>query len=185
MTDAWLLYLTAFIGPFVQEDAAIIGAATAFLHPDTKAMAAGPMVLTSMFVGLVISDLWKYGIGYAGRSQAWAKKTASKKAVVAVGKKIVDHPGKTLMFARFVPGTRIPAYIAAGFFGVPFGIFAIWIVLSGMAYVGVALAVLSTVGAVAGKTGQLVVAGVLIICVIIYAVFGVLKAGASNELSAK
>jgi membrane protein DedA with SNARE-associated domain len=133
-------------------------------------------VLVAMFVGLVISDLWKYWIGFAGRSQTWVQGAARKQAVAAIGGKIVAHPGKTLMLARFVPGTRIPAYIAAGFFGVPFGIFAIWIVLSGMAYVGVAVAVLSTVGAVAGKTGQLVVAGVLISGLLIYTIISVSNA---------
>jgi membrane protein DedA with SNARE-associated domain len=74
-----------------------------------------------------------------------------------------------LLFARFVPGTRIPAYIASGFFGVPFGQFAFWIVVSGLAYVGVALVVLGSVGAVAGKTGQLYVAGFLMASLLIYA----------------
>jgi membrane protein DedA with SNARE-associated domain len=169
MTDAWPLYLTAFIGPFVQEDAAIIGAATAFWHPDTQAMASGPFLLASMFVGLVISDLWKYWIGFAGRSQDWARKAAQSSTVRAIGSKIISHPGKTLLFARFVPGTRIPAYIASGFFGVPFGQFAFWIVVSGLAYVGVALVVLGSVGAVAGKTGQLYVAGFLMASLLIYA----------------
>jgi membrane protein DedA with SNARE-associated domain len=181
MTDAWLLYLTAFISPFVQEDAAIIGAATAFLQPETQKMASGPLVLVAMFVGLVISDLWKYWIGFAGRSQAWAQKTAKKKGVAAIGGKIVDHPGKTLLFARFVPGTRIPAYIASGFFGVPFGIFALWIVVSGLAYVAVAVAVLSSVGAVAGKTGQLIVAIALMVGLIGYALVAYLKSRATTR----
>jgi membrane protein DedA with SNARE-associated domain len=164
-----LIYLTAFIGPFVQEDAAILGAVTAFLHPETNKMASGPLILLAMFCGLVISDLWKYWIGYAGRTQGWAQAMARKPAVGAVGDKIVAHPGKTLLLARFIPGTRIPAYIAAGFFGVSFGRFAFWIVVSAGAYVGVAWAVLRSVGEVAGKTGQLYVAGGLILVLIGYA----------------
>jgi membrane protein DedA with SNARE-associated domain len=175
MTDAWPLYLTAFLSPFVQEDAAIIGAATAFWHPDTRAMTSGPALLGAMFAGLVISDLWKYWIGFAGRSQKWAQKTAAKSTVQAIGKKIVTHPGKTLLFARFVPGTRIPAYIASGFFGIPFGLFAFWIVISALAYVGIAVAIMGSVGAVAGKTGQLYVAGVLIASLLIYVAAMALK----------
>jgi membrane protein DedA with SNARE-associated domain len=157
-----LIYLTAFIGPFVQEDAAIIGAVTAFLHPETHMMASGPLILSAMFLGLVISDLWKYWIGAAGRSQNWAKAMVNKPSVGLIASKIQAHPGKTLLLARFIPGTRIPAYIAAGFFGVSFPRFAVWIVVSGLAYVVCAGILLATVGAVAGKNGQVIVAATLI-----------------------
>ena len=176
MNGEFLIYLTAFIGPFIQEDAAILGAVTAFLHPETNQIASGAVILISMFCGLVMSDLWKYWIGYAGRSQGWAQAIAIKPAVCAIGAKIVAHPGKTLMLARFIPGTRIPAYIGAGFFGIKFGRFAFWIVISALAYVSVAWVVLRTVGEVAGKTGQLYVAGGLIVALIGYAGWNVLKA---------
>lgn len=175
MSDVWPVYFAAFVSPFVQEDAAIIGAAAAFLNPAANKMASGQLILVSMFVGLVISDLWKYWIGFAGRSRKWAQKAASKKTVLLIGDKIVRHPGKTLLFARFVPGTRIPAYIASGFFGVPFALFAFWIVVSGLAYVGVAVAVLASVGAVAGKAGQLYVAVALVIGILVYAIIQMLK----------
>jgi membrane protein DedA with SNARE-associated domain len=168
MIDPWPLYLTAFLGPFVQEDAAIIGAVTAFLHPTMQSSANGFLILLALFLGLVISDLWKYWIGFGARHGKWARNIGQKKAVLALGTKIRAHPGKTLMFARFVPGTRIPAYVAAGFFGVPFGVFAFWIVMSGAAYVGGALALLSSVGAVAGETGQMYVAIGLIVVLLIY-----------------
>ncbi len=170
------IYLTAFIGPFVQEDAAIVGAVTAFIHRETHNMASGTLILLSMLAGLIISDLWKYWIGYAGRTQSWAQKMAGKRAVKAIGTKIVSYPGKTLLLARFIPGTRIPAYIASGFFEVNFWRFAFWIVVSALAYVGVAWALLSTVGAVAGKTGQLFVAGALILGLICYAIWHAIKA---------
>lgn len=176
MTADLLIYLTAFIGPFVQEDAAILGAVTAFLHPQTNKMVSRPLILVAMFTGLVISDLWKYWIGYAGRTQGWAQAMAKKRAVGLVGDKIVAHPGKTLMLARFIPGTRIPAYVAAGFFGVDFGRFAIWIVVSGAAYVCVAWAVLSTVGMVAGKAGQLYVGIGLMVILISSAGWSAVKA---------
>jgi membrane protein DedA with SNARE-associated domain len=174
-TEALLIYLTAFLGPFVQEDAAIIGAVTAFLHPNMKTMATGPIILAAMLVGLVISDLWKYWIGFAGRSQKWAQGMAAKPNVGRIGSKITAHPGATLMLARFIPGTRIPAYIAAGFFGVRFGLFAFWIVTSALAYVGIAIVALATVGAVAGKTGQLYFAGALVTGLLVFAIWNAVK----------
>ena len=59
------------------------------------------------------------------------------------------------MIARFVPGTRIPAYLAAGFLGVPFGVFALWIIVSALTYTSVIWGLIVTVGTVAGQKGQL------------------------------
>jgi membrane protein DedA with SNARE-associated domain len=181
MTSELIIYLTAFIGPFIQEDAAILGAVTACIQPMTNSMASGPFIVLSMLAGLIISDLWKYWIGWAGRTQAWAQAMARKPAVELVGTKIVQNPGKTLLIARFVPGTRIPAYLAAGFFGIPFGRFAFWVVTSALAYVGAAWAVLSTVGEVAGQTGQLYVAGALILGLVVYGGWTALKARRASE----
>jgi membrane protein DedA with SNARE-associated domain len=181
ISNELLIYLTAFIGPFVQEDAAILGAVTAFLHPDMDTMASGPLIVVAMLSGLIVSDLWKYWIGWAGRTQSWAQKMARQKSVEHVGSKMVAHPGKTLLFARFVPGTRIPAYVAAGFFAVPFGRFAFWVVTSAFAYTAAAWALLRTVGMVAGKTGQLYLAGALIGGLVIYAIIGAVKSRKSVE----
>jgi membrane protein DedA with SNARE-associated domain len=164
----YLIYLSAFIAPFVQEDAAVLGAVTALAHPAMDHMADGNLIVSAMLVGLIISDLWKYWLGWAGRTQNWAHKFSEKPGVVQVRAKIVANPGKTLLVARFVPGTRIPAYIAAGFFGVPFGLFALWIVVSALAYTFVAWALIVTVGTVAGEKGQLYLAIGLISTILLF-----------------
>ena len=168
ISSEFALYLAAFLGPFIQEDVAIIGAVTAFLHPETTKAASGHVILAAMFSGLVLSDLWKYWIGFAGRRHAWAKGFAAKRAVVALGDKIVANPGKILMLARFIPGTRIPAYIAAGFFGVEFRRFSFWIIMSALAYTGIAVALMATVGMIAGEKGQFLVACGLIAGLVIW-----------------
>ncbi len=151
----YLIYLSALIAPFVQEDAAVLAAVTAFAHPGMDHMANGAFIVIAMLVGLVISDLWKYWLGWAGRTQGWAHRFSEKPGVGQIRATILANPGKTLLVARFVPGTRIPAYIAAGFFGVPFGLFTVWIVVSAVTYTFVAWALLLGVGAVAGEKGQL------------------------------
>lgn len=180
-TTQALIYLSAFVGPFIQEDAAIIAGVTAFLHPEINKMASPALILGSMFFGLVVSDLWKYWIGAAGRNHSWAKVMAQKPAVEAVGQKIVSYPGKTLMLARFIPGTRIPAYIAAGFFGVSFARFSFWIVASAAAYVGVALLVLRTIGEVAGMKGQLYVGVSLMVIICVWIGSKVVKKAISQK----
>jgi membrane protein DedA with SNARE-associated domain len=153
-----LVYLGAFIGPFVQEDAAIWGAVTAFEHPKMQLMADGRVILAAMLSGLIISDLWKYWIGYFARRHACAAKMAAKPNIEKLSRRIVASPGVTLMAARFVPGTRIPAYIAAGLFKVPFGVFAAWIAISAIAYTGVAWIFVATVGKLAGERAMVVLA---------------------------
>lgn len=166
----YLIYLSAFIAPFVQEDAAVLGAVTALAHPAMDQMANGSLIVSAMLLGLIISDLWKYWLGWAGQTQGWAHRFAEKPGVAQVRAKIVANPGKTLLIARFVPGTRIPAYIAAGFFGVPFGLFAMWIVVSALAYTFVAWALIVTVGTVAGEKGQLYVAISLIAAILLFVI---------------
>lgn len=176
ISSDYLIYLSAFIAPFVQEDAAVLGAVTAFAHPGMDHMADGALIVSAMLVGLIISDLWKYWLGWAGRTQNWAHRFSEKPGVAQVRAKIVAHPGKTLLIARFVPGTRIPAYIAAGFFGVPFGLFAAWIVVSALAYTVVAWALIVTVGKVAGEKGQLYLAIGLISAILLFFAFKMIKA---------
>lgn len=176
-----LIYLSAFIAPFVQEDAAVLGAVTAFAHPAMDQMASGPLIVFAMLLGLIISDLWKYWLGWAGRTQAWAHRVSEKPGVAQVRSKIIENPGKTLLIARFVPGTRIPAYIAAGFFGVPFARFAMWIVVSAVAYTCVAWGLIATIGTVAGEKGQLYLAIGLIGAILVYVGYTMI----SNKLKSK
>lgn len=163
-----LVYLAAFASPFVQEDAAVWGAVTAVEHPAMDSMASGPLILASMLCGLIISDVWKYWIGHFARRSAWAARIAAKPAVGAVGARIKAKPGATLLAARFVPGARIPAYVAAGVFEVPFGLFALWIVVSALAYTAVAWALVATVGSIAGSHAMLVLAAIALTSVLVY-----------------
>ena len=58
------------------------------------------------------------------------------------------------MIARFVPGTRIPLYIAAGFFQASFLKFSGFIFLSALIYIGVAFGLFSILGEVAGEEAK-------------------------------
>lgn len=42
------------------------------------------------------------------------------------------HAEKAILISRFVPGTRLPAYVAAGILGVPPRVFLFWFVLGGV-----------------------------------------------------
>lgn len=156
------LLLAAFTGPFVQEDVAVWAAAAAIALPSAVTGPAAVKAGAAMLAGLIVSDLWKYAIGHLARRVPWAARMAGRPQVQAFGARIRARPGITLMLARFVPGTRIPAYIAAGVFSVPFGVFAAWVCLSAVAYAGLAVGLLAALGQVAGPAVMPGVAGIVL-----------------------
>ena len=143
----WVIYLTLLIGPFIQEDLAVIGAAGLSL---TLPSMTAPIFAT-IFIGLTLSDIWKYGIGSFARKNAWANRQAAKPRVAAAKIKIKDNPGKTLMAVRFIPFTRIPAYIAAGFVKVPYALFCFWVALSALLYIAIIFGLFHMLGMVVGE----------------------------------
>jgi len=130
MEPSWQLYLPFLIGPFVQEDTAVIGAAT-LSAADHQHF---PNVFIIVLIGLILSDGWKYWIGYLAHTHPKMRAMAEKEKVVAMGDRIKNNAVMTLITARFLPFARIPSYIACGYFKVPYWKFLISIILSGLAY---------------------------------------------------
>jgi membrane protein DedA with SNARE-associated domain len=141
------LFAGVFLLPFLQEDAAVIAAATASL----AGAGASAALFAVVFAGLCASDIWKYWLGALARRHAWAQRFAARRGVSAAGRVLHEAPVKTLFMARFVPGTRIPTYIACGFFRLPYARFVFFVALTALAYVSVVFALFHTVGAVAGE----------------------------------
>ncbi len=142
----WATLGLVFAGPFIQEDAAVVGAATAAMsgHADPT------QVFGAALLGLIASDTWKYWLGRAAQAHPWAAKYIADPRVAGAREKVLNRTGIALMVARFVPGTRIPLYIACGLFHVPFWRFLVLIVLSGALYLGIAFAAFASLGMVMG-----------------------------------
>ena len=159
----WGIYLCLVLGPFFQEDAAVIAAASA-----SSIGLGDPLLLyASLIAGLSASDLWKYWAGRAALTQGWAHKFARRPGVQAARSKVLGNLAHTLMVVRFIPGTRIPTYLAAGFFKVPFGRFAFWVVLSGMLYGAITFGLFHFLGEVGGKKAKAVIPLVAIALLVI------------------
>ena len=131
MEPSWKLYLPFLIGPFIQEDTAVIGAAT-LSAADHQHF---PNVFIIVLIGLILSDAWKYWIGYLAHTNPKMRATAEKEKVVAMGDRIKANAVLTLFMARFVPVARIPSYMACGYFKVPYWKFLLSVTLSGALYV--------------------------------------------------
>ena len=144
------LYLALFILPFVQEDAAVIGAATASL----AGAGVTVFIIASVMIGLVCSDAWKYWLGRFARRHRWAHKFAEKPGVSVAGDLVRKEFVQTMLTARFVPGTRIPTYIACGFFQADYIRYVLVLILTASLYVGLVFALFHSIGAVAGEQAK-------------------------------
>ena len=163
----WIAYLCALLGPFVQEDIAVLGAASA----SVSGIGNPKIMFIVITVSLTVSDLWKYWLGRAAISQDWAKKHAQSPKILKAKDNIVHNLGKSIMVARFIPGARIPLYIAAGFFKASFLKFSIFIFLSALIYISITFLLFNALGEVAGEEAKKYLPIVAIIGIIALLVF--------------
>ncbi|MEQ1492928.1 MAG: VTT domain-containing protein [Terricaulis sp.] len=163
----WALYLALFIAPFVQEDAAVIGSASAAsMHEGDAAN-----IFAISLLGLVLSDAWKYWAGYYAQSWPPAARWVNDPKVAALKEGVLKRLGLALLGARFIPGTRIPLYLACGVFRAPFRRFLPLIALTGALYLGLTFAIFAALGNILGEQFQrlmpLVVVAVIAIIIVV------------------
>lgn len=144
------LYFAIFALPFLQEDAAVIGAATASIMN----LAPTSLLVAAILSGLMASDAWKYWIGRLARRYEWAHKFAEKPGVSVAGDLVRKEFIQTMLTARFVPGTRIPTYVACGFFKANYGKYILVLFMTAAMYVTIMFTLFHVGGAVAGEQAK-------------------------------
>ena len=164
MMSGWALYLIIFLTPFWQEDVAVIAAATASL----SGAAPTVFIVIAILSGLVASDAWKYWVGRLARLYEWAHKFAEKPGVSIAGDLVRKEFVQTMLTARFVPGTRIPTYVACGFFKAPYGKYLVVLVGTAALYVAIVFVLFHSVGAVIGEKAKFWLPAIAVICLAIY-----------------
>ncbi len=164
MMTGWVLYFSIFALPFIQEDAAVIGAATASLAD----AAPTSFIVAAILTGLVASDAWKYWLGRLARSHAWAHKFAEKPGVSIAGDLVRKEFIQTMLTARFVPGTRIPTYVACGFFKADYVRYVLVLALTASLYVGITFVLFHTIGAVAGEQAKYWLPAIAVVSLAVY-----------------
>jgi membrane protein DedA with SNARE-associated domain len=162
MDPSWLLYLGIFIGPFVQEDAAVIAAATLSAHDPQHF----PVVFFVILFGLFVSDIWKYWIGYSAHASARARKWAEKDKVMSLQDKVERHAFGTLLTARFLPLARVPVYIACGYFKMSYVKFCVIIFVTALLYCAAIFSAIHLLGEAFGDEMEMVMGAV--ICGVIF-----------------
>jgi membrane protein DedA with SNARE-associated domain len=115
---------TAFaiiVATLILEDAAMV--AVGVMAADR--LISVPLGLASLTTGIAIGDLGLYGIGRLAithpRLRGWVHSERFKPFRVWLDRELIS----TVVAARFMPGARLPTYLACGFFAVPFRRFGI------------------------------------------------------------
>lgn len=126
---------------FVSEDAAVLSAA-ALVATQTLSW---PLGFAVCFLGIWIGDLWLYAMARTLGSPFVARFAAAP--VLARGRASFEKRGVLALIAsRFVPGTRLPCYLAAGAMRFPLGAFAAVTAAVGALWVTVVFAAGGLVG---------------------------------------
>jgi membrane protein DedA with SNARE-associated domain len=132
-----LLFAGIVVATFVSEDGATaLAAALAKQNP-----ALLPLTLAAAFSGIWIGDIGLYGLarlgGRAALANHWVKRFTSSPALDRAEDWFARHGSATVVASRFIPGTRLPTYLAAGLLRMPLRRFvsitglgaAVWVAL--------------------------------------------------------
>ena len=142
-TNPFALAAAIILTTFVLEDAASIGAALL--------AAAGvipvPLAMTALAIGIFVGDLGLYALGYAARSQRWARDRIGDERIDRGRLWLSKRLFTALIVARFIPGTRLPAYAASGYLRVPFARFVTITAGASVVWMLVVFAVVMSIGA--------------------------------------
>lgn len=169
MEPGWILYLGVFFGPFVQEDAAVLAAATLSSSNSDHF----PTIFFVILFGLFLSDMWKYWIGYTAHASSRARAFAEREHVQDFSDKVGRNLFVTLLTARFLPLARIPAYVACGYFKVNYLKFCALIFSTGLLYCVLIFALVHSLGEIFGEQMEIVIAilGVTLIAILVLTVW--------------
>ena len=156
MEPGWLLYLGIFFGPFVQEDAAVIAAAT-LSEADPSHF---PNIFFVILAGLFVSDIWKYWIGRAAHTSSRARAYAEREHVMEFRGKVRRNLFTALLTARFVPLARVPVYVACGYFKVNYPRFCAFMFVTALLDCIVIFVICHALGEVFGDRIEWVIASI-------------------------
>ncbi len=111
------------LATFVQEDVPTVTAAVLAGAGKLNWLAGWLGCFLGIWVGDALLYLLARGLGRPLLNFAWAKKLAPAEAIARSERWFASQGTWLLVSSRFVPGTRLPTYLAAGFLRVPFGRF--------------------------------------------------------------
>ncbi len=126
MLAPWTFVAAIALATFVSEDLTCIAVGLLVANGRTDLL----LGVTGCFVGIFVGDLglWLFG-RVAGRRVLrwpWLRRRLPEQRLEQVGHGLDEHCGKAVVAARFLPGTRVPLYVAAGILGRSREWFILW-----------------------------------------------------------
>ena len=115
--------LTLGLLTFVQEDVPTVGAAVLASAGNLAWQAAFIGCFLGIWVGDALLYLFARGFGRPLLQRSWAHRFFDSSAVARSERWFSERGAWLLLTSRFLPGTRLPTYLAAGFLRLPFGPF--------------------------------------------------------------
>lgn len=130
-SSAGSVFFTSFsivVATFILEDAAMVG--TGVLAADGHISIATGLI--SLFAGIALGDFGLYGLGRLAITHPKIRAWVTHRRALPVKRWLDGQLFSVVTATRFLPGMRLPTYLACGFFSLDFKRFAV-AVLSGVA----------------------------------------------------
>ena len=121
LPHSYLMPFAIILGTFILEDATTILVA---ILAATGAL-SWVEALLSLWVGIAGGDMLLYAIGAYAHTHPRAKRFIAHYHIARLRSWIEGRLSHVVFYVRFVPGMRLPTYLACGFFRVPFSKFAL------------------------------------------------------------
>ena len=146
IAQALLASSTIVLLSFISEDAATISSALSmFGGPITW-----PLGFAACFAGIWLGDLGLYSLArWFGRpilQNRWIARFADPAAIERCQTRFNEHGSLTLLASRFIPGTRLPTYLAAGLLSMPISRFALITAFAAVLWIGGVFAIAKLLG---------------------------------------
>src|SRR5213596_1130903 len=170
ITPALLASTAIVLLSFISEDAATISSALSLFGGPIS----WPLGFAACFAGIWLGDLGLYSLarcfGKPILKSRWIARFADAEAIEWCQTRFNDHASLKLLASRFVPGTRLPTYLAAGLLSMPVTRFAAVTAFGALLWIGGIFIIAKLLGApallrfssVQGKIAVIVLSAFLI-----------------------
>lgn len=132
---------------FISEDAATLSSSLSVLGGPIN----WPLSFVSCFLGIWLGDIGLYSaarfIGTPVLQSRFVRRAANPTAIAKARTAFVKRGTVTLFVTRFVPGTRLPTYLAAGLFAMPLARFAAVTAIAALLWIGGVFGLTTLLGA--------------------------------------
>jgi membrane protein DedA with SNARE-associated domain len=131
---------------FISEDAATLSSALSMFGGPIS----WPLSFAACFAGIWLGDLGLYALarcfGKSVLQARWMARFADEAAIERCQTRFNEHGPVTLLASRFIPGTRLPTYLAAGLLSMPVNRFALITAFGAVLWIGAAFAAAKLLG---------------------------------------